>query len=269
MSSPNMLSLPDAEIGYDVRGAGPVLFVVGAPAGRAAFEALAGELERDYTVVTHDPRGIGSSTRLPGAAEPTPQVLAADLLALVEFLDPSPALFFGSSGGAVTLLELLRRRPEVALRVVVHEPPLIGLLDDSQLLSRAAAAFAAAEEDPQRAAQEFADLSQAMHRTPKGEQPPPSSPLPPLPASELDKNRYFLGHMAGPTVFYEPELSELSSTRVVPAAGELSHGQLARRATEELAAGLDRELVDMPGNHMAASTEPATFGRSLHELLGA
>lgn len=265
--STNVLERPDTEITYSVQGNGPLLFLVGAPAGRAGFAALAEELAGQFTVVTHDPRGIGASRVRPGMAAPTPEVLAGDLAALVDAFTGAPASFVGTSGGAVTLLELAKQHPEIIGSAVLHEPPLITLLDDSTLADRAAAAFAVATTDPQQAVQEFFDLSGAAHHTAQDQVPPAHIALPELPAEELDKNRYFLGQMAGPSVFYEPDVEVIRRVRLTVCAGALSHHQLARRAAQALADLLRQPLIDMPGNHVGASAVPAEFARALVPLL--
>ncbi|MEV0006607.1 alpha/beta fold hydrolase [Streptomyces sp. NPDC047973] len=266
--SPERLDRPDCTIAFSAQGEGPLLFLVGAPAGRAGFAALAHELAGRFRVVTHDPRGIGASRVVPGMAAPTPEALAADLAALVDRFTGGPALFVGTSGGAVTLLELARRHPRLVGRAVLHEPPLVSLLDDVDLTERAAAAFAAAESDPQRAVQEFFDLSAAGHHTGPDERPSGHMTLPELPAEELDKNRYFLGRMAGPTVFYEPDIEATRGLPVALCAGALSHHQMARRATHALAGRLGLPLIDVPGNHVGASAVPAEFARAMVPLLG-
>jgi DNA-binding transcriptional MerR regulator/pimeloyl-ACP methyl ester carboxylesterase len=269
MHAPHFLHRPDTGIAYHVRGEGPLLFLVGAPVGRAGFAGLAGELDRRFTVVTHDPRGIGDSRATAGMAPPTPEVLAEDLAALIDAFTGEPALFVGTSGGAVTLLELARRHRELVGVAVLHEPPLVSLLDDPDLSRRAAAAFATAESDPQKAVQEFFDLSGAAHHTGPDQEPPAHLPLPDLPAEEIDKNRYFLGQMAGPTVFYEPDILALRQVPLVLCAGSSSHHQMARRATDALARLLGHPVIDMPGNHLGASAEPRKFARALVPLLEA
>ncbi|MFI5959803.1 alpha/beta fold hydrolase [Cryptosporangium sp. NPDC051539] len=266
-NSPAILERPDTTITYSVRGEGPLLFLVGAPAGRAGFTALATELAAHYTVVTHDPRGIGASPRTPGMARPTPHVLAQDLAVLIDAFTGEPARFLGTSGGAVTVLELATQHPHLLRSAVLHEPPLITLLDDTELAERAASAFAVAETDPQRAVQEFFDLSAAAHHTGPEQTPPQHMALPRLPAEELEKNRYFLGQMAGPTVFYQPDIQALQQTRLTVCAGSSSHHQLARRAAHALADQLGLPLIDLPGNHLGASAEPVSFAHALVPLL--
>jgi len=265
--SVDLFDRTDCTIAFGVQGEGPLLFLVGAPAGRAAFAPLAHELADRYTVVTHDPRGIGASRGISGMAAPTPEVLAEDLAALVDRFTGGPALFVGTSGGAVTLLELAKRHPDMVGRAVLHEPPLVSLLADAALADKAAAAFEAAEADPQRAVQESFDLSGAAHHTGPDQTPPAHMALPELPAEELEKNRYFLGQMAGPTIFYVPDIEAVRRVAVTPCAGSLSHHQLARRATQVLAERLGLPLVDMPGNHLGASAEPQEFAHDLKRLL--
>lgn len=265
---PRFLSRPDCRLAYEIRGSGPLLYLVGAPVGRSGFAALAEHLADAYTVVTYDPRGIDASTAQPGSAEPTPPALAEDLSALVAHLGGGPAVFFGASGGAVTVLELAARNPELIERAVLHEPPLLRLLRDPALERRAAAAFAEARTDPQAGAQEFLDLTGAGYRTSAGELPPAHTPLPPLSADELERNRYFLGRMAAPSVFYDPPLDALRGIGIRVCAGEFSHGQLARRAAQALAHALGVPLIDLPGNHLGPSLEAAAFAVALKRLLG-
>lgn len=264
---PQLLTGPDCDIAYTIRGTGPLLYLVGAPVGRSGFAPLAEQFADEYTVVTHDPRGIDASVAQPGASEPTPQVLADDLAALARHVG-EPATFFGASGGAVTVLELAARRPELVEQVVLHEPPLIRLLHDSALERRADAAFRRALTDPRAGAQEFLDLTGAGHNTSEGERPPAHTPLPEPSPAELERNRYFLGRMAGPSVFYEPSIDAIRSLTLQVCAGELSHGQLARRAARALADALGVPLVDLPGNHLGPSLEAPRFAKALKERLG-
>lgn len=260
------LTRPDAEIAWSMTGSGPLLFLVGAPAGRAGFSALAAVLSDRFTVVTHDPRGIGDSTA-PTATAPIPQVLAEDLIALVTHVAQGPVAMFGTSGGGVTVMELLAQAPHLVARAIVHEPPLARLLDDPDLERDAAMIFERAGLDPQTAFEQWLDLTGAGQSTGPGETPVASGALPPLPEAELDKNRYFLGRMAGPTVFYEPDMDALTDHAPTIYAGRQSHGQLARRTSEALATRLGATVRDMPGNHLAASTHPDHVAEELAQAL--
>ena len=243
---------------YVVMGDGPLLFLVGAPVGIAGFAGLAERLSARFTVVTHDPRGIGDSG--PAAAGPVaPEALAGDLLALIRHLQAEPALIFGASGGAVTGLELLATHPEAVRRLVAHEPPLFTLLaDGASVLEKADAAFALAAEDPDAGMQAFADLTEIFGRAVR---------LPPAPPAEREKNRFFLSRMAPGSVHYRPKFDGLASDRIQVAAGAASVGQPARRAAEALAQRLGSRMLEAPGDHIGPAMQPDAFAAWLTQLV--
>jgi pimeloyl-ACP methyl ester carboxylesterase len=267
MTEDSLLVLDETSIAYNVIGQGPWLFLVGAPVGISGFAQLATYLSDRFTVATHDPRGIGASQLATSSVSPDPQRRAADVVALAESLGVERAYYFGASGGAVTLLDLIRQRPDLAERVVIHEAPVIAPLADSELAEAFNECFALAATDPQKAFQRFLDLTNIMHSTGPGDAMPPPVQAPTMPADQLDRLRYELGRMAGPTLFYEPELSALAGADLVITAGVKSHGQYPRRATEALAAQLHQPVRDMPGNHLAPSTDAESFATALDLLL--
>ena len=55
------LAVPGARLHYEVRGAGPLLLILGSPMPAADFAPLAQALAGYHTVVTTDPRGIAGS----------------------------------------------------------------------------------------------------------------------------------------------------------------------------------------------------------------
>ncbi len=55
------LAVPDAELYYEVRGAGPLVVLVGAPMDANSFAPLADLLATEHTVLTTDPRGVNRS----------------------------------------------------------------------------------------------------------------------------------------------------------------------------------------------------------------
>ncbi len=278
------LELNDVTLAYRVQGTGPTLFLVGAPAGMAGFAPLAARLADRYTVVTHDPRGIGLSRftadaektpasedrrlGLTNGAPVTPADLARDLQALMRHITDQPALLFGSSGGAVTGLDLLARHPESVRLLVAHEPPLFALLPDADaVLARADAAFQLAASDPNAGSQAFSDLTEALHATHAPTPRPERILLPPGTPQEREKNRFFLTRMAPGTVHARPPLAALASAPLVVAAGRASIGQAARRSSEALAQALGVPLLDAPGNHLAPALEAEAFAHWLTEVL--
>jgi pimeloyl-ACP methyl ester carboxylesterase len=141
-ASTQTLDVPGARLRYDIRDAeaessAPPLLMIALPMDATGFTTLAGHF-RDRTVVTYDPRGIGRSERTDAAKESTAEQHADDVHRLISALDVGPVNIFGSSGGAVTGLVLVARRPEQVRTLVAHEPPAAYLLPDRE---QALAAF--------------------------------------------------------------------------------------------------------------------------------
>ncbi len=118
---------------YEERGDGVPLLAVHAMASDAAawlpaLDALAAAGAR---AIAFDRRGYGSS----GAPEPyaatTVQEQAQDAGALLEGLGAVPALLVGEGLGALVVLELLVRRPDLARAAVLCDPPLHAFVPDA------------------------------------------------------------------------------------------------------------------------------------------
>lgn len=254
-------------ISYAVDGAGPPLFLVGAPAGKNGFAALADALADRFLVVRHDPRGIGESPVAEGTPV-DPPALADDLAELIRHIDAGPATIFGASGGAVTAIALFDRDPGLIAHALLHEPPAFSLLPDAdRVIERADAAFAIARTDPQEGMQQFSDLVGILQSTYDEGTQPARIVLPPLSEAELEKQRFALGIMAPATIHYSvPDLTA-HRDRMTIAAGEASVGQPARRAAAAIGALLNIPLLDAPGNHLAPTTEAGRFANWLSQVL--
>jgi len=120
---------------YDVRGDGAPLLVVHGMASDAtawapALDALAAAGAR---AIAYDRRGYGAS----GAPEPyaatTVQEQAQDAGALLLALAAAPALLVGEGFGALAVLELLVRRPELARAAVLADPPLHAFVPEATM----------------------------------------------------------------------------------------------------------------------------------------
>lgn len=146
MAETKVLPVDGAEITYDVHGplppadGRPVLLMFGQPMDASGFRALAARFP-DRTVVAYDPRGLGRSTRSDGRTDNTPTTQAEDLHALITALGTGPVDAFGSSGGAVTGLQLVTAHPEDVRTLVAHEPPITGVLPDAAAADRASKQF--------------------------------------------------------------------------------------------------------------------------------
>lgn len=263
----NSLQRDGVTLRYIVEGTGPFLVLTGAPLGIQGFEALASKLVADFTVVRHDPRGVGESV-LPHGAPLSLAVLADDLRAIVEALSQEPVLIFGASGGAAVGLHLVLEFPEIVQLLVAHEPPLFGLAPNGEmLLAEADKAFRLALDDPGAAFQAFAGLSQVFQETRSADSKRERIILPPLSAEESEKQRFALGRMAPCTVHFQPSIPSILRERIIVAAGEASIGQPARMATEMLAEKFGVALRDAPGNHLGMMMHAERFASWLRQTL--
>lgn len=111
---------------YEERGDGrPLLVIHAMGSDAAAWEPRLDELAaRGARAIAYDRRGYGSS----GAPQPytatTVQEQAQDAAALLEALDAVPAVLVGDGFGALIALELLVRRPQLAVAAVLADLPL-------------------------------------------------------------------------------------------------------------------------------------------------
>jgi pimeloyl-ACP methyl ester carboxylesterase len=131
---------------YRERGEGPaVVLVHGMASDAQGWAPVAEALTADgLRAIAPDRRGYGDS----GAPEPyaatTVQEQAEDVAALLSALEVAPALLAGEGFGALVVLELLVRRPELFRAAVLADPPLhafvpaatAALADERTLLER-------------------------------------------------------------------------------------------------------------------------------------
>ncbi|HEX4364561.1 MAG TPA: alpha/beta hydrolase [Solirubrobacteraceae bacterium] len=108
------------------RGDGPaVLIVHGMASDGAALAPVLAELAAGGArAIAFDRRGYGSSGAPQPYAATTVQEQAQDTDAVLEALAAAPALLVGEGFGAIVVLELLVRRPELARGAVLVDPPL-------------------------------------------------------------------------------------------------------------------------------------------------
>ncbi|GAA1074864.1 alpha/beta fold hydrolase [Nocardiopsis composta] len=266
MATIRTLDVPGARLHYEVRGDGPPLLLMGSPMGAADFAPLADALAGEYTVVTHDPRGIrGSSVDDPGQNS-TPGLRADDAAALLDAVGADGADVFGSSGGAVTVLALAERHPDRVRTAVAHEPPLLELLSD------------AAE---QRAATE--DVIDTFHRDGVGAawmkfmanagfevgEDAPGPPEGETSEQDLADAARFFGHELRGTTRYLPDTAALKAgpARVVVGIGAESGGLITYRTSTALAELLGAPPVEFPGDHGGFIGHPEEFARVLRKVL--
>jgi pimeloyl-ACP methyl ester carboxylesterase len=200
------LDVPGARLYYERRGTGPLLALIGSPMDSTGFAGLASALAGQYTVVTYDPRGIGSSSRQDAGQDVTPEQQADDVHRLLSVLGGAPAYVFGSSGGAVVGLALVTAHPGQVRTLVAHEPPVVELLPDSaQLRAQIQDIY-----DTYRA--DGADKAMAKFMTHAGlgeasgqeADAPRWEPSPEQMARMRATTEVFLAHLIRPTTRYSP-----------------------------------------------------------------
>jgi pimeloyl-ACP methyl ester carboxylesterase len=261
------LTVPGADLYYEVRGRGPLVALIGAPMGANSFAALADLIASDYTVLTADPRGSERSVIGDVHQDTTPEVRAGDLADLLTQLDAGPATVFGSSGGAVTALALAQSRPELVSAVIAHEPPLTELLEDREQLRAGTEKMIASYLD--------GDILGAWGQfMAQGNLHLPDEVLammfgPDRPAEQLKDERRWFEHELLWTTGWQPDLSVLraGSPRILAGIGETSADQLCDRTTRALAAQLGVEPIMFPGGHTGFADDPIRFAPRLREVL--
>lgn len=260
------LSVPDAELYYEVRGTGPLVVLVGAPMDADSFAPLADLLATDHTVLTTDPRGINRSP-LHGEGS-TPEQRADDLARLIRHVAAGPATVFGSSGGAVTALALAQAHPELVSTAIAHEPPLDRLVEDADELLAASEQMMAdyLAGDVIGAWKQFFALAniqvpdgmiEAMFG---GDRDP----------RQVADERFWFEHELRASVSWLPDTAALrdGGVRIVVGIGEESGGQLCERTSTALAAGLGIEPTRFPGDHTGFAEDPKPFAVALRAVLG-
>jgi pimeloyl-ACP methyl ester carboxylesterase len=268
------LDVPGARLHYEVRGDGPIVFVIGSPMPAAEFAPLAHALADHHTVVTYDPRGYGGS-HLENPDDPaqdaTPELRADDVAAILDALGAESVDVFGSSGGAVTGLALATRHPGRVRTLVAHEPPLLELLSDAE---------------QQRAVTD--DIIETFHRDgpgaafakfmmsagydlddPKLGPPPGPEPSAGEQAKQFADMARFFDHELRHTARYLPDVAALTggAARVVVGIGADSGPLLTHRTSTALCELLGTAPVEFPGDHTGFIDSPGAFADRLREVL--
>jgi pimeloyl-ACP methyl ester carboxylesterase len=291
--SPHYLNVPGGRLYYEVRGAGPLLLVIGQPMTSAPFGPLADLLAEDHTVVTYDPHGLGASTIEDPSRDVTPEIEADDLAYLVGAVGGARADVFATSGGAIAALAFAARLPDKAGAVIAHEPPVTELLPDAPHVRRAVDDIEDAYHAYGSGAAWGKFVSLVMHDGPVTEAGVPPAAWPPsgdgpedaqpqageepndgeAPPEFSDKQQaddeLFFLRMLKPFTRYQPPVAVLRwvSPRVVVAVGAASGNEIARRSAEALAERLETQPAVFPGDHAGFMADPAAFAATIRQVL--
>src|SRR3954451_1445380 len=220
------VTVPGARLYYEVRGAGPLVLVIGSPMASADFASLADALAGDHTVVTYDPRGHANSTIDNPEEESTPESRADDIAAILDDLGAESADVFGSSGGAVTGLALVVGHPGRVRTLVAHEPPLLELLADAAQQRAATQDIIDTFRSDGMHAAWFKFMSNAGFDMSAGDGGRESAPAQPAEQSEPSETEHreaarFFEHELWHTTQYQPDIEALRAapTRVLVGLG--------------------------------------------------
>jgi pimeloyl-ACP methyl ester carboxylesterase len=261
------LDVPGARLHYEVRGAGPLVLLVGAPMGATSFAPLADLLAADHTVLTTDPRGADRSQVADPDRDSTPELRADDLSRLLAYLGAGPATVFGSSGGAVSVLALAQAHPEQVHTVIAHEPPLDELLDDREHLREQTEDMIATylAGDVKGAWARFLETAN-IHLPEEVFEAMFGGERDPQTAADQD---FWFAHELRATTRWLPDVAALRSSpaRIVVGIGEGSAGQLCDRTSRALATALGVEPTMFPGGHTGFEEDPVAFAARLRAVL--
>ncbi len=269
MIATHTLAIPGGRLHYEVRGSGPMLLVMGAPMAAAYFAPVADVLAEDFTVVTHDPRGISASKLDDPEQDSTPDLRADDVAALLDALGAENADLLGSSGGAITGLALVTRHPSRVRTVIAHEPPLLELLPDAADqragVDDMVATFhrdgleAAFGKFMASAGFDAADSDEGAPVQPQGE---------PSEQDIADGARFFAHELRG-TTRYVPDIGALTAGpgRVVVGIGADSGNLTTYCTSTALAELLGTPPVEFPGGHGGFMEQPEEFAEVLQKVL--
>lgn len=267
MVTTHTLDVPGARLHYEVRGEGPLLLVMGSPMDATMFAPVADALASDYTVVTHDPRGISRSTIDDAEQDSTPDLRADDVAALIDAMGAGAADVFGSSGGAVTGLALVARHPGKVRTLVAHEPPLLELLPDAAEQRAGTDAIVAAYHSDGVEAAWFKFMGNAGFDLDADDAPgpPPSED----PERDLANSARFFAHELEYTTTYLPDVAALTAARarVVIGVGVESTELVTYRTSAALAERLGTSTAEFPGDHGGFLGEPVAFAETLRKVL--
>jgi len=265
------LDVPGAQLHYEVRGAGPLLLVIGSPMPAADFAALAHAMANDHTVVTYDPRGLAGSTIDDPDQDATPDLRADDVAAILDALGAESADVFGSSGGAVTGLALVTRHPGRVRTLVAHEPPVTELLPDAEQQRAATEDMIVTfhRDGPEAAWMKFMtnagfDLTDPSNGAPVGPEPTPDEQ-----AKQFADMTRFFDHEMRDTIAYVPDVAALKNgpTRVEIGLGVDSGHLLTYRTSMALCELLGTAPVEFPGDHGGFIGATGAFADRLREVL--
>lgn len=254
-----------AEIYHEVRGSGPpVLFIQGATGDGGTFERVAEQLADEFIVVTYDRRGNSRSPRPEGWDRTSMDEQADDAAGLIQALGLAPTAVFGTSAGAVILLNLLLRHPEALRGAIVHEPPLVPVLLNAEEVGGGLQAMieeGMAKGGPRGTMKMFlrANAGDTNFEGLDSE----------LRERMLGNAEVFFSTELEAFVSYVPDAGALAGVGVpvLAAAGIENRGLYYHEASEWVAKQLGAEFRELPGGHTPYLDHPREMAEAIRPFL--
>ncbi|MBB6730821.1 alpha/beta fold hydrolase [Cohnella zeiphila] len=269
------LSVPGAELYYEVRGTGPALLMIHGGNGDAdVYSGVAERLADRYSVIAYDRRGHSRSRQADEGEAYRVSTHSDDAARLLAELTDSPAYVFGSSSGAVIGLDFALRHSGQIRLLVAHEPPLTHLLAGEER-ERARHIQEQLESVSRRegalpAIKQFASalgLDQAGGR-------PDRRPDPEQLARMAANMKYFLMHESPAIRRHVLDTDDLRAApdsqpmRIAVGGGADSRGTFPYQCAAALAEKLNADLAEFPGNHLGYVRQSEAFAETLHRVIG-
>jgi pimeloyl-ACP methyl ester carboxylesterase len=267
------LEVPGAILHYKAIGSGPLLlFIPGADGRGSVFYDAAEHLAAHYTVVCWDRRGFSKSLLVgPQDFEHRLDTDADDANRLIGHLaDPEQAVVvLGTSSGAIVAQRLLTRHPDRITCLIAHEPPSFSVLPEG-LRSQAAGltlhvyetyrakGVAAAMEVFSDGLSEGDDGAMMRHcmDTKRGDEIRANSMF----WFEFELRQYTASPLDLASIQAQKE-------KYIPAAGLSSGNGPGVGPISVIAKTLGKDIVRLPGGHIAYMTEPKVFADALLSVL--
>ena len=121
------IPMENSQIYYEVQGDGqPVLLIPGSGGDSWWLHKIAGELAKNFKVITYDLRGCARSIS-DGPLNIEMCRLSADATNVLDAAGVKSAYVIGVSSGAIIALDMASRYPERVDGIIAFEPPLIQL----------------------------------------------------------------------------------------------------------------------------------------------
>ncbi|WP_405492461.1 alpha/beta fold hydrolase [Nocardia sp. NBC_00511] len=265
------LTVPGAELYYEIRGNGPTLLISQSGEGDARrTDDLVRQLEDSFTVVTYDRRGLSRSV-IHDSRAVTMAVHADDAHRLLTAVTDEPAHMLGCSMGASIGLHLTVDHPEQLATLIAHEPVAPWLLPEAERtphlreLEHCQGVF---HTDGWRAA--LAPMARTLGINPADQEVEPDVHLPGFDDQRAANFAYFLAHDF--TAVREDDLNiprlVAAPTRIIPAVGRITPPMVFdRRCAVELAALRSTAVTEFAGGHNGSMTHPRAYAATIRTLL--